>query len=259
MNDPLRDSARLRRDIEDVAIPLAAKATAISLWAFLARRVPARIHLGLLCWLAGAVGVLILARRWAAPSTSDASVLMLVPLGVGFAAISEEFAHAAACIRNGKTDCVRSLRIVRWCLTNRIRLTESVGIHLQGRMTPRELLEITAAGPLFGIVAGTAFVGAEFAISALFLDLRTSLVTLCIPVLVPALSLTPAPSAVARYGVVTDGNRIRGIRLMYGISRGVVLATMGRGLWRVFQFALLGSPPQHATKLRSTCSEVRSP
>ncbi len=161
--------------------------------------------------------------------------LFLIISALILVGVSEEFAHAAACIQKGKPEQVRNLRVSNWCLGPKSKvMVESFGVHFQGTMSYKDLLHITAAGPLFSLLTGGVFfcilwVGGINQPQSNSLNFGISVFLLLLPVL----SLMPFSLAFP-----SDGSRILEIKRRCHLKPDELLKEMAQGVILVLHFLM---------------------
>jgi len=174
--------------------------------------------------------------------------IALLGLCLALVSISEEFGHAAAAIRKNLDGVVRDLRVSYWTRRGwRALLVLSYGVHLKGQMTERDLLQITAAGPLLALSVGCMFLLGFWCWggNVLFTDPVQAPVASLL-VLLPLISLTPIGHLGPFPFVHSDGDRIADLKVKHSMGTLAISREMARGLGFVLAFVARGKPPATA-------------
>lgn len=224
-----------------VDIPAAPRAwkSGIQLFVFIALKMFACHCRTVLFWAVLTTQGILLLHAWS-ENRSDlqlpSSARFLLVLGCfALVSVAEEFGHAAACIGARRPEVIRGFRAANWCVGSKCRiLMESFGVHFQGSISPKDLLRIAAAGPLFSFMTGTVL----FCLLWLLRINRPDHsplsfgVSLCL-LLAPLVSLAPFSASFP-----SDGRRILEIRKQCHLGTTEVLREMAQGFTVALRYCL---------------------
>lgn len=224
---------RFNRQIVGVEIPQKSKLNGVRLAAFIIKEMIYYHFRSLLFLFCFVWAVYLLISDYLTESNPSILLyILLIAFLLGIISVSEEFSHAAAGLQKRKYNEVKELRISLWNIGRINILVESFGIRFKGMLSSRDMIHVTAAGPLFALITGIFFfIILWYAginrpgenIIAFYMSLFF--------IILPVLSLMPY-----KLGFISDGGRLLEIKKINSLKISLLIKEMFYGLFLVIKF-----------------------
>ncbi len=224
----------LRRDILSLPVPDRAKTAGWKFFLFLFRAMGRQLARTLTFYGALLIGGVALLRTgftrdWGVALHAGVSVAVTM-LAISLVVLVEEYGHGAACIRKGKGDCIRELRVASW-RSNWVStiVVEQFGVRIQGITDALDVVEIAAAGPELALCLGGTVFAILWALGITDPHVhRTAFLLSTALVLFPVSSLLPVRRGLLPF--VPDGTLILELRRDCHLSGHALLRHLAHGL-----------------------------